>query len=181
MDTELNKQKSEHIVQVYFKLIEDLRSGKAGAVEALLDLWEENGTFEFAGAPPVVGTFQGKIAIHTLYKNRFHASGMKMRLTPTKEGGVGPEVALGVVHTDLGRIRVKDGHVVAGWTSTVGTQDGRGFSVTGTHTFVLHGGKIRSLKIVMSQQPAVAPNLKLEGLGVEDIGRLALAAWPIVV
>jgi ketosteroid isomerase-like protein len=167
------------LVQEYFANIRDLRAGKEEAVQQLVDLWDADGTFEFAGAPPVTGTFQGRNAIHVLYKNRFHANKMPLRFETA--GGQGKtEAALGVVDTDVHRTRVVDDKLVAGWTTTIGTGDGRGFQVSGAHTFTFKNGKIGSLKVVISPRPETSEGLDFAGLSVNDIGRLALAAWPVV-
>jgi hypothetical protein len=34
--------------------------------------------------------------------------------------------------------------------------------------------------VVVSPRPETHPQLRMEGLSVDDIGRLALAAWPVV-
>ncbi len=169
------------LVETYFAYIKELRAGEESAVEKLVELWDSDGVFEFHGAPPVTGTFTGRNAIHTLYKNRFLANGMPLKLegTKSKESG-NVEAALGVVNTEVHRTRQTDEKVVAAWTTEVGTKDGRGFQVAGSHTFTFKDGKIQSLKIVVSPKPDAAENLSLEGLSVDDIGRLALAAWAVV-
>jgi ketosteroid isomerase-like protein len=183
------RSNNEKTVKNYFAYIRDLRNGKAGSVENLVELWDIDGTFEFAGAPPVTGTFQGRTAIRVLYQNRFKANGMTLTLQgalPRRRSG--KEVALGVVDTEVHRTRALDGKIVAGWTTVIGTDDGRGFEVSGSHTFTFRDGKIRSLKVVVSPRPdsaekttvAKALDLKLDDLHVDDIGRLALAAWPVV-
>ncbi|HZR82555.1 MAG TPA: hypothetical protein VFD92_15780 [Candidatus Binatia bacterium] len=183
------KAADERVVKTYFTLIRDLRNGKEGSVEKLLDMWDVDGVFEFAGAPPVTGTFQGRTAIQVLYQNRFKASGMPLRLEGAKVGAKSSkDVALGVVDTEVHRTRVLDGKIVAGWTTIIGTDDRRGFEVSGSHTFTFREGKIRSLKVVVSPRAdpaektkaAQALELRLDDLHVDDIGRLALAAWPVV-
>ena len=69
-----------------------------GAPERLLELWDPEGTFEFAGSPPVTGTFTGINAISVLYRNRFAASGMPLRLQGNgkEDSEDGIEDALGV-------------------------------------------------------------------------------------
>ncbi len=168
----------EEMVDRYFKLIRDLRAGKEAAVEHLTSMWDPDGVFEFAGAPPVSGVFKGRIAIQTLYSNRVKAVGMPLRL----EGkGTHQEVALGTVDTQVTRMRpMDDGKVVAGWTTTIATKDGQGFQVAGSHAFTFREGRISSLKVVISPKHEEAPNLKVGALGITDIGRLALAAWPVV-
>jgi hypothetical protein len=182
-------QRHEQIVQDYFELIKELRAGKEEAVDKLTDLWDVDGTFEFAGAPPVTGTFHGRTAIHVLYKNRVKASGMPLRLdgdlnarNPKTNAAYSQQTALGVVETDVKRTRALDGgnRIVAGWATRIGTNDDRGFEVSGSHAFTFKEGKIASLKVVISPKPDPSQNLRLDGLAVDDIGRLALAAWPVV-
>lgn len=188
MKTEEVTERHEELVKAYFARIRDLRAGKAGAVEKLVNMWYPDGTFEFAGAPPVNATFHGRQAIHVLYKNRLNANGMPMRLagaddeTRKKGSKRAVETELGLVETEVHRTRRLDNKLVAGWTTVIGTTDGRGYQVSGSHTFTFHDGRISSLKVVISPKPDEASkgDLKLEGLGVDDIGRLALAAWPVV-
>jgi ketosteroid isomerase-like protein len=181
MSEEKGQANHEKLVETYFTHIKQLRSGEAGSVEKLIQLWDEDGTFEFAGSPPVTGTFRGRNAILTLYKNRFQANKMDLHLEGDgKKNNTERQAALGVVDTEVHRTKAMDHKIVAGWTTTVGTQDGRGFQVAGSHTFEFKNGKISSLKVVVSPRPGTAQNLRLEGLGVDDIGRLALAAWCVV-
>jgi ketosteroid isomerase-like protein len=170
---------NEQLVERYFQYIRELRTGVAGAPERLTELWDEDGVFEFAGSPPVVGTFVGRNAINVLYKNRFNTSGMPLRLTGDK-GGQEMEVALGTVDTTVTRMRQHDRKTVAGWTTLITTEDGRGFQVAGSHTFSFKGGRISRLKVVISPRPEAAESFDLESLDVQDIGRLALAAWAVV-
>ncbi|MDD3448071.1 MAG: hypothetical protein PHF72_03465 [Gammaproteobacteria bacterium] len=174
-------QGDEKRVGEYFKQIEALRSGVDSSVERLTEMWDDDGVFEFCGAPPLNARYTGKVAIKTLYKNRLHANGMEVKLDgesakKLKEG----EVTLSTVKTDVNRVRAHDGKMVAGWTTLVGTHQGVGFNVSGSHTFTFRDGRITSLKVVISPKADDAANLRLEGLSVNDIGRLALAAWPVV-
>jgi ketosteroid isomerase-like protein len=170
----------EEVVKTYFNEIRALRSGKEEAVLRLVELWDEDGRFEFAGAPPVVGVFEGRNAIHVLYRNRLLANGMPLAVRGDGEKGM--ETALGVVDTDVHRVRAVEDKVVAGWTTTVGTRDGKGFDVSGSHTFTFRNGRILSLRIVVSPraQEAQTENLSLQGLTVDDVGQLSLAAWAVV-
>jgi hypothetical protein len=92
------------------------------------------------------------------------------------------QVALGVVETDVRRTRALNGgdRIVAGWSTRIGTSDDRGFEVSGSLTFTFKDGKIASLKVVTSPKPDGSQNLRLDALAVDDIGRLALAAWCVV-
>lgn len=178
MATAENSKHQEEFVNKYFQLVDELRKGNEKAVSQLVDMWDPDGTFEFAGAPPVSGTFHGIAAIHTLYKNRFDANGMPLKLE-AKDLKT-EDVALGRVHTEVSRIRFLEGKTVAGWSTIVGTKGATGFQVAGSHTFAFKDGKISSLKVVVSPKAEQSANLKLEALTVNDIGRMALAAWCVV-
>jgi hypothetical protein len=174
----------EEIVRKYFDLVRELRTGVEGAPERLVDLWDPEGTFEFAGSPPVTGTFTGINAITVLYRNRFAASGMPLTLQGAgreegKDGGI--DDALGVVDTDVHRMRtLDDERVVAGWTTTVGTREGRGYQVSGSHSFIFKGDRISNLRIVVSPKPEASEQFDASTLSIDDIGRLSLAAWAVV-
>lgn len=186
----------QSMVDRYFELIRELRIGEQEAVEKLLDLWSDDGVFEFAGAEPVTGIYKGKNAIHVLYKNRVAACGMPLKLVgaAAATAALARDVALGVVETQVNRMRTlaaaratpKSGdrapgqRVAVGWTTVIGTDDQRGFQVTGNHSFVFKDGKISSLKVTVSPKADTTPGLAIEGLAVADIGRLSLAAWAVV-
>ena len=176
----------EDLVRTYFDLIRELRTGAEGAPERLRELWDPDGVFEFAGSPPVTGTFTGSNAITALYQNRFAANGMPLRLQGIRAGDAakepeGIETALGVVDTDVHRVRILDEeHAVAGWTTIVGTRERHGFQVSGSHSFTFKDGKISKLRIVVSPKPDTAEQLDASQLSVDDIGRLSLAAWMVV-
>lgn len=184
----MTMQARQDLIERYFGYIRDLRAGKVEAVDKLVDLWDEDGIFEFAGAPPVVGTFKGRNAIHALYKNRLKANGMPLQLSGNTKSATAQDVALGLVDTRVHRVRsldknVGDGtpeRVAAGWTTVIGTGDKQGFEVSGNHTFVFKGDRIASLKVVVSPKADKSEGLRLEGLSVDDIGRLSLAAWAVV-
>ena len=179
-------QELEKVVENYFQYIKELRRGDEGAVGKLVDLWDDDGIFEFAGSPPITGTFKGRMAIHTLYKNRVKAGGMPimMQARPTQPA---TEESLGIVDSRIDRMRVVGGgtdskpeRVVVGWTSVVGTRDKKGFEVSGSHTFTFKDHRIASLNVIVSPKPDETSGLSLKDLGVDDIGRLTLAAWAIV-
>ncbi len=171
----------EKIVKQYFENIRALRKGDKQSVGRLVDMWDADGVFEFAGAPPLQGKYVGRTAILTLYSNRFHANGMSLKLESTSgKEREHRDVALGIVDTEVQRIKSHDGKIIAGWSTRIGTSDERGFAVAGSHTFTIRDEKISSLRVVVSPKPEKVENLRMEGLTVNDIGRLALAAWPVV-
>jgi hypothetical protein len=175
----------ENIVRTYFDLIRELRTGVAGAPERLRELWDPDGVFEFAGSPPVTGTFTGINAITVLYQNRFAANGMPLKLhgvnAEPEAAAAGIDTALGVVDTDVHRMRVlDDDRVVAGWTTVIGTRDGHGFEVSGSHAFTFTNDKISKLRVVVSPKHDTTGQFDASALTVDDIGRLSLAAWAVV-
>lgn len=177
----------EDLVHKYFDLIRELRTGVEGAPERLRELWDPDGVFEFAGSPPVTGTFTGINAITVLYQNRFAANGMPLRLQglhdeqDAEDAERGIETALGIVETDVHRVRVLDDErAVAGWTTVIGTRDRHGFQVSGSHSFTFKDGKISRLRIVVSPKPDPTEQFDLSALSVDDIGRLSLMAWAVV-
>lgn len=171
----------EKIVKQYFENIRALRKGDRDAIRKLVDMWDVDGVFEFAGAPPLQGKYVGRTAILTLYSNRFRANGMALKLESTAgKEREHHDVALGIVDTKVLRIRSHDERIIAGWSTEIGTNDKRGFAVAGSHTFSIKDGRITNLRIVVSPKPEKVDSLRMEGLTVNDIGRLALAAWPVV-
>lgn len=171
----------EKLVNEYFEQIHALRNGVDSSVEKLTDMWIDDGVFEFCGTPPLNAKYCGRTAIKTLYKNRLQANGMEVKLDKMSAESLGhADVTLHDVETEVKRIRAHDDKLVAGWSTRIGTDQGIGFNVSGSHTFSFKDGKISSLKVVISPKPDDAPNLRMEALTVNDIGRLALAAWPVV-
>ena len=180
METPTYNTKNTKLVKEYFKLIGQLRRGDESSVEKLMNLWHPDGVFEFAGSPPVVGTFKGHLAINTLYQNRLRASGMKVNLDMGKEKM--REASLGIVDTQVSHIREKENQVMAGWKTTIGTEQGQGFDIAGSHLFTFENDKIKNLRLNISPKHDKSQNekLSLSELSVTDVGRLSLAAWPVV-
>lgn len=180
METPTYNSKNAKLVKEYFKLIGMLRSGDESSIEKLMNLWHPDGVFEFAGSPPVVGTFKGHLAINTLYKNRLQSSGMKVNLDMGKEKL--RETSLGIVDTQVSHLREKEDQLIAGWKTTIGTKQGQGFDIAGSHLFTFENGKIKNLRVNISPKHDKSQNEKLSTaeLSVQDVGRLSLAAWPVV-
>lgn len=173
--------KYEKIVKEYFEQIQALRSGVDDSVEKLTGMWDDDGVFEFCGAPPLSAKYCGRTAIKTLYKNRLHANGMEVKLDDESSKKLRcVDVTLSDVETQVTRVRAHNGKLVAGWSTRIGTHQKLGFNVSGSHTFSFKDDKISGLKVVVSPKADDAPNLKMDDLTVNDIGRLALAAWPVV-
>lgn len=177
----MNVQAPEQkVVESYFRHIRELRDGKATAVQALLDLWNPDGVIEFAGASPVTGSFRGRNALHVFYKNRLQSKNMAVKLDRKTKTSKETDV-VDLIESEPQHIRAEDGAVVANWNTVVSTRAGQGFQVAGSHTFTFRGGKIANIRVVVSPQAEPMKDLRIEGLTVDDIGRLSLAAWAIVV
>jgi ketosteroid isomerase-like protein len=161
-------------------LIRALRQGDEKSVPQLMELWDPDGVFEFAGAPPVVGTYKGAVAIHSLYKNRVGSGNMPVPIET--RSGQPIDMILGVVDTEVTHLRTNGNRVIVGWRTTVGTREGVGFDVAGSHLFTFEGNKIKSLRVNVSPKAdqSQLAHLKFEDLTVADVGRLSLAAWAVV-
>jgi ketosteroid isomerase-like protein len=170
---------NEEMVRRYFELVSQLRKGDEAAVDRLMELWHPEGVFEFAGAPPLVGTFNGALAIRTLYQNRLKARGVRLKALD----GDGTDMRLGIVETKVLKTSAKGtSRIVAGWRTTVGTAENRGFDESGSHEFTFQRGKIRKVQVRVASKPKASElgSLSLADLTVRDIGRLSLAAWPVI-
>src|SRR6266545_5099662 len=154
-------------VTEYFDQIRALRSGVDSAVDKLTEMWDDDGEFEFCGAPPLTARYSGRTAIKTLYKNRLAANGMEVSLDAESAKALRKtQLTVSDVDTDVKKMRAHDGKVVAGWTTRIGTAEKAGFAVAGSHTFTFKDGKIASLKVVISPKADDAPNLDLSALTV---------------
>jgi ketosteroid isomerase-like protein len=186
MATKKRAKGNEDIVKRYFEYIRTLRQGDQESVDKLMSLWADDGIFEFAGAPPVTGLYQGRNAIRTIYKNRASSAGMPLSAPgAASKAGALREAALGEVDTQVHKSRLLTGNgdgerMAVSWTTRVATADGRGYDVSGAHTFTFKDGHISQLRVVVSPKAEEAEGLRLDGLSVSDIGRLSLAAWMVV-
>jgi ketosteroid isomerase-like protein len=171
------KQKTNvNVIKKFFTCLKKIHAGDLKAVDAMLKLWDEDGTIELTGISPYTGKFTGLNAIAVLYKNVARSAGMPLKLEKDRK-----ETALGPRKFNVESIRaVGENRVVANWTTVISTKDGRGFLVAGGDTFVLKGNKIYSDLFIQSPKAEIVRGFKMEGLTVNDIGRLALAAWPVV-
>jgi len=170
----------QDLVNTYFQLIHDLRQGDPASVDSLMDLWDVDGTFDFCGSSPVVASYKGATAIRTLYKNRLNSNGMPVTLELIMGGPV--EATLGIVDTSVTNLKTNGVRAIAAWRTTIGTEEGYGFDVAGSHQFTIANDKITNLRVTISPKPdqSVVPNLNYTDLTVGDVGRLSLAAWPVV-
>jgi hypothetical protein len=172
------KLDTEAIVHRYFEMIRDLRNGKEESVDALMDLWDDKGTFEFAGA--FSGAFKGALAIRTLYHNRLRANGASFTLE-TKNRSV--DVTLGTVDTQIAKIRKDGNRALVGWRTVVATGEKHGFDVPGSHVFTFKGGKIAKLRVSVSSKPMQSELLKglsMASLTTASLGHLSQMAWAVV-
>jgi len=168
-------------MDAYFDYLNQVYEQKEGAIEKLLDLWDDDGVFEFRSTPPVTGVFHGKNAIHALYKARSNVKGMPLKLEGRSTDAVHEEAALGFVKREVNLMKTVNKDRVTAWTTAyIATSDGRGFQCAGNYTCTFKNGKISKVQITISPTVDAAPDLTLEGLTVNDIGRLALAAWAVV-
>ena len=169
------QKKNENVIKKFFTYLRKIHAGDIKAVDSMLKLWDEDGTIELTGIFPYTGKFTGLNAVAVLYKNVARSAGMPLKLERDKK-----ETALGPRSFKVESIRaVGNNRVVARWTTLIRTKDRRGFSVAGGDTFVLENNKIVNDLCILSPKPESVRGFKMEGLTVNDIGRLALAAWPV--
>jgi hypothetical protein len=170
-------QRREEVVRSYFRLLSKILEGDEKAVDEILNLWDEDGSIEFQGPPPLVAEFRGRAAVEVWLRNRLKVRGMPIKITGT---GGEPAGSLTITRINLIEVRAVGEKIVAPHETTVGTDGERGFTQAGHNVFTFRGDKIFSVKVVLSPKPEAAEGLKLEELGVLDVGRLSLAAWAVV-
>ena len=170
----------EKLVEKYFEQIQSLRDGNENSVDELMKLWNTDGVFEFSGSAPLIGTYKGELAIRTLYNNRLKSNGMELKLHAGRKDF--KSFNLGIVKTDISHVKTNDDKIIVGWKTTIGTKDGLGYDISGSHLFLVVNEKIKSLRVTISTKPEVSSlkELSMEELSIQDIGRLSLAAWPVV-
>lgn len=170
----------EALVENYFEQIQSLREGNEKSVDELMKLWSADGVFEFSGSAPLIGTFKGEMAIRTLYNNRLKSNGMELELDAGRNDL--KSFNLGIVKTDISHIKTNEDKVIVGWKTTIGTKDGLGYDIAGSHLFLIENEKITSLRVTISSKAETSSleELSMDELSIQDIGRLSLAAWPVV-
>lgn len=172
---------NSRLVEQYFGHVSDLWEGKEGTVDKFMSLWHPDGIFEFTGSPAVQAVFQGANAIQVLYRNRSRANSMGLRLTskPDKPA-IERFCTLAQLRPNLRKCKASTKGAMASWHTELETGDKQGFVMTGTHEFVIEGGRIKSLKVTISKKPTALDGVSMNDLSVADIGRLSLAAWAVV-
>lgn len=164
----------QDVVREYFSRLRAIHAGDRGAVDRMLELWDEEGSCTFVGTPPLNGQFRGYMALGALFKNMSQSIGTKVQ---TEEGDA---VAVGQPQFTVERTKARGNKVVAEWTLRVKVDEGKSFSVAGSNTYTLKDGRIVDLNIVTSPRAGEAQGFRIEDLKQLDIGRLALAAWAVV-
>lgn len=178
-------------IHEYFTHKKELRSGKDSAVTSLVRLWDERGIMEFAGSSIVTGTFVGINAIKVFYLNCLNTCCVPLRLEGASSVTgklLAGDVSLAKVETLVDRTRTlqideewTSGIVIqrtaVRWTTTIETNDHRGFYITGSHTFIFRNGKISQLMIRLSSEPKRALALNLSTLSRRDVDSMIRAAW----
>ena len=175
--TAQDMKRREEVVRSYFRLLSKIMEGDEKAVDEMLELWDEDGSIQFLGPPPLEAEFRGRAAVAVWLSNRLKVRGM-----PVKIKGIGGEAAdsLSLTTINLIEIRAVGEKIIAPHETTVGTDKEQGFILPGHNVFTFKGDKIFSVKVILSPKPEVAEGLKLEELSVLDVGRLSLAAWAVV-
>ncbi len=168
------------MVERFFEYSAALHEGDESVVEKLLDLFDEDASWEFLGRYPLVGKFRGRMALHVLFKNQAQAAAMTIPLEARKEARIS-KISPVVVQDTV----ADGGKAVVNWDQWVHLDGHEAFPLTGCTTFYFKHGKIgRVTGIVLPRRDvsdkALPAEMSLADLTVDDIGRLALAAWPVV-
>ena len=175
MDTTAKEKRREKVVAEFFKHLMAIHSGKVEAIDKMLTLWDDEGVVKLIGLYPYAGEFVGINAISVLYHNVARSAGMPVKLKYSKM-----KATLGPRKFEIESIQSVGDKVVATWRTEITTKEKVGFEMSGGDTFFFNGDKISRDMCTMSTRPAGIKGFNLENLSVNDIGRLALAAWAVV-
>jgi len=169
----------KNVVETFFSYLGKLHEGDESVVEKVVELWDDEGVWEFLGAYPSEGKFKGKVALQVLFKNLAHSATMPVFLEKGK-----------ITNIESRKFEIRDMHVVgemvvANWDQVVTTKDGRGIAISGSTKFHFKGDKISKLDVIAlpkseAELRKLMPALSMKELTITDIGRLALAAWAVV-
>ena len=113
---------------------------------------------------------------------RANGMGLSLGAKTSADGMVSAQryAVLGVVDTDVHRVKMQDDAAVAGWTTTISTEDGQGLQVSGRHRFKFEDARITQVIGSVTPQPKQASGLSMDDLAIANVGRLSLAAWAVV-
>jgi len=175
MDTTADTKKREKVVKEFFGHLKAIHSGKVEAIDKMLALWDDEGVVKLIGLYPYAGEFVGINAISVLYHNVARSAGMPLQLKGGKM-----KTTLAPRKFEIESIHSVGDKVVATWRTEITTSEKVGFEMSGGDTFYFKEGKISRDMCTMSTRPAEIKGFNLGSLSVNDIGRLALAAWAVV-
>jgi hypothetical protein len=169
----------KRLMDTFVDRIKELHAGKKESVGKMLELWDQDGLWEYAGPPPLVGSFRGTVALNVLFKNLTTVSEMELP-RGTKRSGVVTVHDFKVLGSSA---TAEKGDLE--WVQVLGFGDANGGALRGHVSFTFKGRKIGSVRAVIMPVPEASDRLLPRGLSlgdltVKDIGRLALAAWAVV-
>lgn len=169
------------LVTQFFEYMDAFHRGDESAIEKMLDIWDDEGSFEFAGAYPLVGEFRGRAALNVLFKNLANSSSMPVLLE--KKG----DAVLKNLEVKLTEVELFGDRAMANFEQVVSTKDNRGIFIVGSGTFTFKEHEITNVKLTVMPLPKlegttlkVPERLSMKELTIRDIGRLSLAAWAVV-
>ncbi len=154
-----------------------IKGGDSTAVDEIIEYWVRDGTFSFDGVPELNGSFQGTMALDTLFSS----------IARTAESG-NEARGLKKLRTNLlefGDIRSVGNECYCDWKQIISGEEGQGALINGSIKLTFREGLVSSAKVVavpvMDATDEMLPKgLSMKDLKVDDIGRLALAAWAVV-
>lgn len=168
-------KKRETIVKDFFGYLKEIHNGNIQVIEKMLELWDDEGVVKLIGLYPYAGEFVGVNAISVLYHNVARSAGMQVLLKDSKM-----KASLGPRKFEVESIQSVGDKVVATWRTEITTKEKVGFEMSGGDTFYFKGDKICRDLCTMSTKPSEIKGFKVRELSINDIGRLALAAWAVV-
>lgn len=172
----MNKNIKE-MTNSFLKNFSNIKKGDSKAVIKMLEMWTQDGVFQFDGLPELNGSFHGIMALEVLFTSiaRSAASGNEVR-------------GLKKLHMNemsLGEIRTIGDECYCDWRQVVSREKGQGALIFGNIKLTFRQGLISAVKVVslplMSTPDEMLPQgLSMKDINITDIGRLALAAWAVV-
>jgi hypothetical protein len=154
-----------------------IKNGDSSAVNDIMKLWSRDGIFQFDGVPELNGGFQGTMALDVLFSSIARSA---------KEGNEARGLKkLKSNKLEFGEIRCVDDECYCDWKQVISDKKGRGALINGSIKLTIRKGTVVAAKVVAvpaldATDDMLPKGLSMKDLKVDDIGRLALAAWAVV-
>lgn len=165
------------LAQSFLKSFSAIKNGDSAAVDKIMEMWARDGTFEFDGVQELNGSFKGTMALDVLFSSiaRTAKSGNEAR-------GLRK---LNINKLEFGEVRSIADECYCNWTQVISGSEGQGALINGIIKLTFRDGLVTAAKVVAVPLMGATDDMLPEGLSmkklkIDDIGRLALAAWAVV-